>query len=194
LPRSGRGLRIGLFGGSFNPPHEGHRLVSLTAMRRLRLDRIWWIVTPGNPLKEAAGLPNLADRMAAARRMSRHPRIDVTGFEATIGTRYSVETVRYLQRRCPGVDFVWIMGADILAELHRWRRWRDFIGAIPIAVLDRPGSTFNATRGRAATTMAHGRLRENEAAILPGTPAPAFVFIHGPRSAASSTQLRRRGS
>ena len=192
LPRHGRGLRIGLFGGSFNPPHEGHRLVSLIALRRLRLDRLWWIVTPGNPLKEAAGLPSLAFRIEAARRLTHDPRIDVTGFEAGIGTRFSVDTVRYLQRRCPGVHFVWIMGADILAELHRWRRWRDFIDAIPIAVVDRPGSTFNATRGPAATFMAHGRLRETEARRLPHAPAPAFVFIHGPRSTASSTRLRRR--
>ena len=191
LPRHSRGLRIGLFGGSFNPPHEGHRQVSLIAMKRLRLDRVWWIVTPGNPLKVAAGLPRLVDRMAAARAVSHHPRIDVTGFEAAIGTRYSVDTVRYLRRRCPGVRFVWIMGADILAELHRWRAWRAFIEAIPIVAVDRPGSTFNATRGPAAALMARHRLPEHDAAALPETSPPAFVFLHGPRSAASSTRLRR---
>lgn len=192
-PRAGRGLRIGLFGGSFNPPHDGHRLASLAAMKRLRLDRVWWIVTPGNPLKAANGLPGLGERMAAARAVSRHPRIDVTGFEAALGTRYSVETVDYLQRRYPGTHFVWIMGADILAELHRWKGWRDFIRAIPIAIVDRPGSTFNATRGPAATMMAKGRLRENQAPSLPGRRPPAFVFIHGPRSMASSTRLRTGG-
>ncbi len=190
LPRHGPGLRIGLFGGSFNPAHEGHRLASLAAMRRLKLDRVWWIVTPGNPLKSAAGLPTLEARIAAARRVARDPRVDVTGFEAALGTRFSVETVDYLKRRCPGTRFVWIMGADIMAELHRWRRWRAFVAALPIVVVDRPGSTFNATRGPAATLMAPARLREAEAGSLADRTPPAFVFIHGPRSAASSTRLR----
>ena len=191
LPRTGRGLRIGLFGGSFNPAHEGHRLASLAAMKRLGLDRVWWMVTPGNPLKESDGLAGLDARIEAARQVANHPRIDVTGFEAALGTRYSVETVDYLRRRCPGVQFVWIMGADILPQLHRWKRWREFLASIPIAIVDRPGSTFNATRGRAATFMARGRLRESEAPSLCGASPPASVFIHGPRSTASSTALRR---
>ncbi len=190
LPRSGRSMRIGLFGGSFNPPHEGHRLASLAAMKRLRLDRIWWLVTPGNPLKTTNGLPSLDARVAAARALARHPRIDVTGFEAALGSRYSVQTVNYLRGRCPGTAFVWIMGADILAELHRWKHWREFVASVPIAVVDRPGSTFNATRGRAATVMAKDRLRESEAPALAGMRPPASVFIHGPRSLASSTRLR----
>lgn len=190
LPRHGAGQRIGLLGGSFNPAHEGHRLISLTAMRRLSLDRLWWLVTPGNPLKAASGVPSQAARIEAARTVSRHPRIDVTGFEAALGIRYSVETVDYLKGRCPGVRFVWVMGADILAELHRWRRWRAFVAALPIAVIDRPGSTFNATSGKAATLMGPGRLREAAAGQLAGTAPPAFVFIHGPRSTASSTRLR----
>ena len=190
LPRTGRGLRIGLFGGTFNPAHEGHRLASLAAMTRLGLDRVWWIVTPGNPLKTAQGLPSLDQRIATARRLARHPRIDVTGFEAALGTRYSVQTVAYLKRRCPGTLFVWIMGADILAELQRWKHWRAFVNSVPVAVVDRPGSTFNATRGPAATVMAQGRLRENQAPSLPGRMPPAFVFIHGPRSMASSTKIR----
>lgn len=193
LPRHGAALRIGLLGGSFNPAHEGHRLASLAALRRFRLDRVWWIVTPGNPLKAAAGLPAMPARLAAARAVAAHPRIDVTGFEAALGTRWSVDTVRYLKRRCPGTRFVWIMGADIMAELHRWRRWRAFIEALPIGVVDRPGSTFNAARGRAATLMARGRLRESEAGRLADTEPPAFVFIHGPRSTLSSTRLRARG-
>ena len=196
LPRSGRNLRIGLFGGSFNPPHEGHRIASLAAMKRLRLDRVWWLVTPGNPLKSGQDLPGLDARVDAARALVRHPRIDVTGFEAALGTRYSVQTVRYLRRRCPGTAFVWIIGADILAELHRWKHWRAFAQSVPLAIVDRPGSTFNATRGRAATVMAKGRLRESEAPSLPGRRPPASVFIHGPRSTVSSTVLRtsRAGS
>ncbi len=190
LPPVGRGCRIGLFGGSFNPAHEGHRLASLAAMKRLRLDRVWWLVTPGNPLKEKRGLASLTQRIAAARAVADHPRIDVTGFEEALGSRYSVRTVRYLQGRCPEAGFVWIMGADILGQLHRWKHWRAFVAAVPLAVVDRPGSTFNATRGRAATVMARGRLRENEAPALVGARPPAFVFIHGPRSTASSTALR----
>ncbi len=186
-------MRIGLFGGSFNPPHEGHRLATLAAMRRLGLHRVWWIVTPGNPLKDHDGLSGLAQRVAAAQTVARHPRIDVTGFEDALGTRYSAETVAYLKRRCPGVDFVWIMGADILPELHRWKHWRAFVDSLPLAVVDRPGSTLNATRGRAATVMARGRLRESQAPSLPGRRPPASVFIHGPRSPASSTRLRLMG-
>ncbi len=189
-PPAGRGSRIGLFGGTFNPAHEGHRLASVAAMKRLRLDRVWWLVTPGNPLKERGGLPTLAARVEAAAHVADHPRIDVTGFEEALGSRYSVDTLRYLRRRFPGTGFVWIMGADILGQLHRWKHWRAFVEAVPLAVVDRPGSTFNAARGRAATVMARGRLREAEAAALVGARTPAFVFIHGPRSAASSTRLR----
>ena len=190
LPPVGRGLRIGLFGGTFNPPHEGHRLASVAAMKRLKLDRVWWLVTPGNPLKERDGLPTLAERTAAARRLANHPRIDVTGFEEALGSRYSVDTLRYLRRRCPGTGFVWIMGADILGQLHRWKHWRAFVGAVPLAVVDRPGSTFNAARGRAASVIGRDRIREGDAPALVGARPPAFVFIHGPRSAASSTRLR----
>jgi nicotinate-nucleotide adenylyltransferase len=125
LPRHASGLRIGLFGGSFNPPHAGHRLVTLTALRRLKLDRVWWIVTPGNPLKDTRQLSPLDERMAAARRLMPEPMVDITGFEAGIGTRYTLDTLRYLKRRCPGVRFVWIMGADNLLQFHRWQGWRE---------------------------------------------------------------------
>ncbi len=163
-------------------------------MKRCGLDRVWWLVTPGNPFKTGRHPARLDERVAAARRVARHPRIDVTGFEAAIASRSSVQTLAYLKRRCPGTAFVWIMGADILAELHRWKQWRSFARAVPLAIVDRPGSTFNATRGRAATAMAGHRLRENEALSLPGRAPPASVFIHGPRSAASSTALRRRAA
>ena len=183
-------MRIGLFGGSFNPPHEGHRLASLTALRRLGLDRVWWIVTPGNPLKETGGLPDLSTRMTAVRRVAHHPRITVTGIEAVIGTRYTVDTVAYLMRRCPGVRFVWIMGADNLLQLPRWRRWRELVGLVPVAVVDRPGSTWPALGGRAGAVLRRHRLAESEARLLPDKSPPAFVFLHGPRSPASSTALR----
>ena len=193
LPPWAPGLRIGLFGGSFNPPHEGHRLASLTAMKRLGLDRVWWIVTPGNPLKDTGRLPDLGTRMAAVRRMARHPRIVVTGIEAVIGTRYTVDTVAYLMRRCPGVRFVWIMGADNLLQLPRWRRWRELIDLVPIAAVDRPGSTLRALHGSAGSILSLRRLKEHEARLLPDRTPPAFIYLHGPRSPASSTALRDAG-
>ena len=193
LPPHGKGMRIGLFGGSFNPPHDGHLLVSEIALSRMRLDRVWWIVTPGNPLKDTAGLPTLGERMTAARRMGDHPQIDITGFEAEIGTRYTYDTISYLMRRCPGVDFVWLMGADNLAQFHRWQRWRDIAQLVPLAVIDRPGSTLKAVHSRAGQYLARYRYAENEARLLPRALAPAFLFLHGRRSETSSTQLRRSG-
>ena len=169
LPSRVAGLRIGLFGGTFNPPHEGHRLASLIALTRLGLDRVWWIVTPGNPLKNNSGLPPLAERMAAARALANHPRIDVTGFEAEIGARYT----------------------DNLAGFHRWNNWRDIADMVPIAVIDRPASTLRATHGRAGQFLSGFRLREHEARGLADRPPPAFVFLHGPRSDLSSTGLRQ---
>ena len=193
LPAWSPGQRIGLFGGSFNPPHDGHRLASLTALRRIGLDHVWWIVTPGNPLKRHDGLPDLDTRIAAARRMAHHPRIAITGLEADIGTRYTVDTIRFLKRRCPGVRFVWIMGADNLLQLPRWRRWRDLVDLVPVVAVDRPGSTMRALHGRAASVLARGRLREADARLLPDRRPPAFVYLHGPRSFASSTALRDAG-
>ncbi|MGI6245298.1 MAG: nicotinate-nucleotide adenylyltransferase [Pseudochelatococcus sp.] len=183
-------MRIGLFGGSFNPPHAGHRLASLIALKRLQLDRVWWIVTPGNPLKDNSALPPQAKRMAAARALTRHPRIDITGFEAEIETQFTFDTIDWLARRCPEVDFVWIMGADNLAGFHRWQRWRDIARLVPLAVIDRPGSTLKAARSRAATALARYRFAETEAGLLAGARLPAWVFLHGPRSPLSSTMLR----
>nr|WP_281413532.1 nicotinate-nucleotide adenylyltransferase [Microvirga antarctica] len=191
MPRAARGMRIGLYGGSFNPAHDGHRLVSLLALKRLDLDRIWWIVTPGNPLKETGELASLEERVAEARTRSIHPRIDVTAFEADIGARYTVDTLAFLKRRCPGVDFVWIMGADNLASFHRWRGWREIAAMMPIAVIDRPGWTLKATHSRAAAALTGARIEESEAAALPMLRPPAWTFLHGPRSTASSTALRR---
>ena len=192
LPRHGAGLTIGLFGGSFNPAHAGHRLASLIAMRQLGLDRVWWIVTPGNPLKDNAGLPPLAARMAEAKAVARHPRIDVTGFEAEIGTRYSYDTIAYLKRRCPDTRFVWIMGADNLRSFHRWQQWQRLASLVPFAVIDRPGSTWTASRAPAAVALVAARLREEEARSLAHRKPPAWIFLHGPRSPLSSTALRAR--
>jgi nicotinate-nucleotide adenylyltransferase len=190
LPRHAPGMRIGLLGGSFNPAHQGHVLATLTALRRLGLDRVWWMVTPGNPLKNNGGLPPVAARLAAARSLMRHPRVDVTGFEEQIGTRFSYDTLSYLRQRCPGVRFVWLMGADNLAGFHRWQRWREMADLAPIAVVDRPGSTLRACRAPAAVALARYRIDETDARLLPDLPPPAWLFVHGKRSDLSSTALR----
>lgn len=191
LPPVAAGMRIGLYGGSFNPPHAGHRHVSLMALKRLGLDRVWWIVTPGNPLKDTGELASTAMRVAEAKDMADDPRIEVTAFEEEIGARYTVDTLAFLMRRYPGVHFVWIMGADNLAGFHRWRGWRRIARMMPIAVIDRPGWTLKADRSRSATALATYRVDEGQARALAGMRPPAWVFLHGPRSHLSSTELRR---
>jgi nicotinate-nucleotide adenylyltransferase len=161
------------------------------ALKRLGLDRVWWIVTPGNPLKDLGELASAAQRVAEARDLPEDPRIDVTTFEADIGARYTVDTLAYLKRRYPNVRFVWIMGADNLAGFHRWRGWQAIARMMPIAVIDRPGWTLKAARSRAAVALSSGRIQEAEALALPGIEPPAWVFLHGPRSFLSSTALRR---
>jgi nicotinate-nucleotide adenylyltransferase len=192
LPPHAPGLRVGLYGGSFNPPHAGHLQVSLLALKRLRLDRVWWMVTPGNPLKERGGLPATRARVAAARAVVSDPRLAVTGFEEEIGAAFTLDSLNYLVARCPAIDFVWIMGADCLAGFHRWLSWRALAATVPFAVVDRPGWTLRATHSRAALALAPYRLRESEATLLAGTPPPAWVFLHGLRSSLSSTALRIR--
>jgi nicotinate-nucleotide adenylyltransferase len=186
------GLKVGLLGGSFNPPHDGHREASLLALRRLQLHRIWWLVSPANPLKDAWELAPLAKRVEAARRVSRHPRIEITALEAAIGAIYTYQTISYLKRRCPGVHFVWLMGGDNFRLFDRWQRWRGIAKLVPIAIIDRPGFTLTAVHGRAAETLARYRRDETGASVLATAPPPAFVFLHGPRSPKSSTALREK--
>ncbi|WP_414474243.1 nicotinate-nucleotide adenylyltransferase [Microvirga sp. M2] len=193
MPPATPGMRIGLYGGSFNPAHAGHRHVSLMALKRLGLDRIWWIVTPGNPLKDTGGLASTRMRAAQARDVADDPRIDVTAFEEDIGARYTVDTLAYLRRRFPGVRFVWIMGADNLAGFHRWRGWRRIAQLMPIAIIDRPGWTLKAMRSRGAAVLSGRRIPEGEARALADLRPPAWVFLHGPRSHLSSTMLRQMG-
>ena len=184
-------MRIGLLGGSFNPPHGGHALATRLAVTRLRLDRVWWLVTPGNPLKSQQELAALQARVAAARELISDPRVAVTDIEAQIGARYTADTLRWLVRRAPGAKFVWIMGADNLKQFDRWRRWREIADLVPIAVVDRPGSTLTAMSSRAAVALAPWRVAENEAASFADRRPPALLFVHGPRSDLSSTHLRR---
>jgi nicotinate-nucleotide adenylyltransferase len=192
LPPHAPGMKIGLFGGSFNPPHPGHRLVALTAMRRAGLDALWVMVTPGNPLKDSSQLPPFSERFARSEKFFRHPRIKVTDFEVALRARYSWQTVAYLARRAPGVRFIWIMGADNLAGFHRWQRWRDIARQFPVLVVDRPGSTHSAAFGGVGGWFARWRLPEARAKQLYRCRPPALVLLHGPRSGLSSTQLRAR--
>lgn len=190
MPHTERGMRIGLFGGSFNPPHAGHLLVAETALHRLRLDRVWWMVTPGNPLKDHGHLKPIGERLALSREIAEDPRIVPTAFEAAHRIRYTADTVALVKRRNPHVRFVWIMGADSLKTFHRWQSWRWIAGNVPIAVVDRPGSTLSFLSSRTARALAGSRLPETEALRLPSCRPPAWVFLHGPRSGLSSTSLR----
>jgi len=192
-PAFGPGQSIGLLGGSFNPPHAGHRLVSELALKRLGLDRVWWLATPGNPLKSQAELAALRTRLEASRRLARSPRISVSGVEAEIGSRFTYDTLLWLKTHAPRARFVWIMGADNLVQFHRWRHWREIAALVPILVVDRPGSTLRATSSRAAQALARWRRPESDARRLASLKPPALLFLHGPRSELSSTRLRQNG-
>jgi nicotinate-nucleotide adenylyltransferase len=183
-------MRIGLFGGTFDPPHDAHLGACLLAMKRLGLDRVWWLVTPGNPLKDTRGLAPLEVRLAAARALTRHPRIHITGIESHIGTRYTYETLAYLRRHCPRVRFVWIMGADNLRSFHRWQKWRGIAAMVPIAVVDRLGPSLYATGSTAGQALARARIPEASARSLPKRRPPAWIYLHGLKSPLSSTALR----
>lgn len=190
LPPHSSGMRIGLFGGTFDPPHAAHRAACLLALRRLGLDRVWWLVTPGNPLKDTQGLAPLDRRVEAAQKLAHHPRIDVSDLEAHLGTSYTYETISYLVRRCPDLRFVWIMGADNLRSFHRWQRWRDIAALVPIAVVDRLGPSLYSTASAAGQALARARIPESAARTLPERRPPAWVYLHGLKSPLSSTALR----
>lgn len=190
LPPHAPGMRIGLFGGTFDPPHQAHLGAALLALKRLKLDRVWWLVTPGNPLKNTSGLAPLGERIAAVRALTRHPRIDVTGLEAVIKTRYTYCTISWLLRRCPGVRFVWIMGADNLRSFHRWQKWQKIVKLVPIAVVDRLGPSLYASASPAGNVLARSRIPEHDAPALTSRKPPVWTFLHGLKSPLSSTALR----
>lgn len=190
LPPAGDRQVIGLFGGSFNPPHEGHVHVSEVALKRAGLDQVWWLVTPGNPLKDHGELAPLGERVRMARSMITHPRIRVTAFEAAHGLSYTAETLAVIRRMRPRLEFVWIMGADNLAGFHRWQDWQAIAASVPIVVVDRPGSTLSFLSARAAIRLARHRIDESDASLIGRVKPPAWTFIHAPRIALSSTAIR----
>lgn len=190
LPAAAPNMRIGLLGGSFNPAHAAHHDISLTALKRLGLDQVWWLVAPNNPLKDAPELPGRKKRVKDAAALARHPRIEVTG--ATGTSSYTVDLLRDLKRRFPGVHFVWLMGADNLANFHRWRDWETIFGLMPIAVLDRPGFRLKARAGQAAQRFADFYVDESDATGLALLIPPAWTLLSHPLSSLSSTKLRTK--
>jgi nicotinate-nucleotide adenylyltransferase len=185
-------MRVGLFGGSFNPAHEGHAHVAETAKRRLKLDKVIWLVSPQNPLKSTHETADLAQRIAAARALANERGMVVSDAETRIGARYTIDTVRALKARYPRVHFVWIMGADSLATFHRWRGWTQIMREVPVAVVSRPWIALKARFSPAARRFAHSRRPSSQAALLPGMKPPAWVFLRGPFNFQSSTALRER--
>lgn len=182
---------IGLLGGSFNPAHAGHREISLYALERLKLDAVWWLVTPGNPLKDAKSYAPYEQRLKEARRAADHARIVVSNFEQRKGLQYTIDTVEALETLWPQIRFVWLMGADSLASFHKWKDWRRIFSLLPIAVFGRPGCNDVALASEAATAFADFRL-EGDAAGLAGAEPPAWIFFDATNNAASSTALRAR--
>lgn len=185
-------MRVGLFGGSFNPAHDGHAHVAETALMRLQLDRVIWLVSPQNPLKSAHQTAPLADRMTGAREVARGPSMIVSDAETRMGARYTLDTVKRLKGRFPGVHFVWIMGSDNLASFHRWRGWVEIARLVPIAVVARPGATLQSRVAPAARRFAGARISSRRAPLLPFMPAPAWIYLRGRLNYASSTALRAR--
>ena len=186
------GMKVGLYGGSFNPPHEGHAHVAETAQRRLGLDRVIWLVSPQNPLKSNRETKALEDRLAAARRLARGPSMIVSDAETRMGSTYTIDTLRVFKARHPGVHFVWIMGADSLATFHRWRGWTQIMGEVPVAVVSRPWIALKSRFSPAARRFAHARIPAGAAKTLAGRTPPAWVYLTSPLNYASSTALRRR--
>jgi nicotinate-nucleotide adenylyltransferase len=191
LPRFGdrRRTRVGLLGGSFNPAHAGHRHVAELARKRLGLDQVWLMVSPGNPLKPRRGMAPLSERLTSAAAIGDGRRVIATMIEAVLGTKYSADTLRLLKRRFPQVHFVWIMGADLLTQLPRWRRWTEIGRRVPFVMFPRPGYTLAALSGQAARRLQHIRRPAHEASVL-SRARSGWAFLPAPRSAASATALR----
>lgn len=186
------GQTIGLLGGSFDPPHPGHVHITLQALKRFGLDRVWWLVSPGNPLKTRGPAP-LETRMAACRAIMQHPRVEVTDIEAQVGTRITAHTIATLRAMYPGVRFIWLMGADNLAQLHHWQDWRYIMDNVPVGVLARPGDRISARMSPAARIYAPYRISGTASHLLAQAEPPAWCFVNVPMVDWSSTEIRARG-
>ena len=189
---SSRPRAIGLLGGSFNPAHAGHRHISVMALKRLRLDELWWLVSPQNPLKPVAGMAPFAERLVGAKAISRHPRIRVTGIEAALKTTYTAETLRLLARRFPRDRFIWLMGADNLAQIHHWKDWTQIFSTVAVAVFARPSYCLRALASLAAHRLSRNRVAESASGALRRRRPPAWVFLVGPLNPLSATAIRAR--
>lgn len=187
-----RGMAVGVFGGSFDPPHGGHVQLSREALTRFGLDRVLWMVSPGNPLKSNPPAP-LDQRIAACRALITHPRIRVSGAEAQMQTRYTAQTLAGLRAGFPGVRFVWLMGADNLAQFHLWNDWRSIMDSVPVGVLARPGHRLSARRSVAAQVYRSARLAASQSHLLARHKAPCWCFCNMPLRPESSTALRVEG-
>lgn len=192
FPSARPGQRIGLLGGSFDPPHAGHAHITREALKRFDLDAVWWLVTPGNPLKTKGPQP-LARRLEAARAVMTHPRVRVTDLERRLGTRYTAETIAALSCRYPGVRFVWLMGADNLAGFHNWERWQEILDRVPVGVLARPGQRISARMSPAALRYRRFRMPARQSQRLAMAAPPAWCFVNVPLVDLSSSDIRARG-
>jgi nicotinate-nucleotide adenylyltransferase len=190
FPATASGMTIGLFGGSFNPPHDGHRLVAEIALKRLGLDQLWWMVTPGNPLKSTSELLPLAKRIELSEAIAPGPRVKVTAFEAAYKVRFTADSVALVKAHHRNVNFIWVMGADNLKSFHHWQSWRHIAEMLPIAIIDRPGSTLSYVSSKMALTYDYARVDEDDAVSLAHLKPPAWTLIHGPRSTLSSSAIR----
>lgn len=191
-PAAVSGLRIGLLGGSFNPAHQGHQFISREALKRLKLDRVWWLVSPRNPLKPAADLAPYKRRLEAARKLAAHPKITVMDIEQKLGLHYTVDTLAALKRHLPRVHFVWVMGADCLVEMPSWKDWTKIFHTVPIAIFARPGYSIRALNGKAAERFRRFRVPEAEVQTLASRKPPAWAFVESPEQDVSGTALRSK--
>jgi nicotinate-nucleotide adenylyltransferase len=187
------GQVIGLLGGSFDPAHNGHVHITREALKRFDLTHVWWLVSPGNPLK-ARGPATLELRMERAKALMHHPRVTVTDIEARLGTRYTAESLARLTAQNPGVRFIWLMGADNLTQLHRWQDWHSIVARLPIGVLARPGQRLQARMSRAAKLYSQYRIPGRMSHLLAHAEAPAWCFVNVPMVAQSSTEIRKAGN
>ncbi|MCF2870883.1 nicotinate-nucleotide adenylyltransferase [Octadecabacter sp. G9-8] len=193
LPQARAGQVIGVLGGSFDPAHEGHVHITKAALERFGLDSVWWLVSPGNPLKSRGPAP-MAERLATARAVMQHPRVKVTDIEARLGTRYTAQTIAALQMVYPDVRFVWLMGADNLAQFHRWQDWREIMERVPVGVLARPGDRISARMSKTARLYRENRLIGRASQLLGRADAPMWSFVNLPMSASSSSAIRAAGN